>query len=138
MATKITIELPDELYQRTQEFARLHQQKMEEAVSSLIEQGLAAEEEGEKIVDWTKPDPVVDREREAYRAMHPKLKEHYLGKYVAIYQGELIDYDDDPNALAIRIEKQYPDTYVFITHVRQELIRTIVVRSPRIIRDKVS
>jgi hypothetical protein len=137
MATKVTVDLPDSLYQRTQRFARLHQQKVEEAISALIEQGLAAGD-AEETVNWSEPDPAVEREREAYITLHPKLKEQYLGKYVAIYQGKLLDHDDDPAALSTRIHAQHPDEFVLITQVRQEPTRTIVIRSPRIVRDKVS
>jgi hypothetical protein len=99
MATKVTVELPDKVYQRVRRYARLHQQDMEKLLSGVIEEGLDAKEAEAEIVDWTEPDPAVDREMEAYIAMHPALKEKYFGKYVAVYHGELIDYDDDPGAL---------------------------------------
>lgn len=137
MATKVTVELPDNIYQRAQEFARLHQQKVEEAIPALIEQGLAAGGTEAEIIDRTKPNPVVQRERDAYFKLHPQLKEQYLGKYVAIYQGKMIDHDDEPAALFGRVQKQHPNEFVLVTQVHQEPIRTIVVRSPRIVRDKV-
>jgi hypothetical protein len=39
MATKVTVNLPNSLYQRVQRFARLHQQDMEEAIAALLERG---------------------------------------------------------------------------------------------------
>jgi hypothetical protein len=33
MATKVTVDLPDELYNPVERFARLHQQEMGEAIS---------------------------------------------------------------------------------------------------------
>jgi hypothetical protein len=135
---KITVELAENLYARAQRFARLHQQGMDEAISALIEQGLAAEEGSGEVLDWTEPDPAVDREREAYIAMHPKLKEQYFGKYVAVYHGELVDSDDDPAALSERVHNKHPGEFIWLTQVREEPIQTIVVRSPRIVRDKVS
>jgi hypothetical protein len=137
MATKIMVELSDDLFQQTQRFARRHQQGMEEAISTLLEQALTAGETDEEVVDWTTPDPVVDREREAYIAMHPKLKEHYLGKYVAIYHGELVDYDDDAATLSMRTDERFGEEFVLMTQVKSEPIETIVIRSPRIVRDKV-
>src|SRR5690606_1718087 len=104
-------------------------------ISALLEQALAAGEVEDEIVDWSEPDPAVDREMEAYIALHPMLKEQYFGKYVAIYHGELIDYDDEPAALLTRIEAQYPDEFVWLTQVGPEPIETLVVRSPRIVRD---
>jgi hypothetical protein len=135
MATKITVELPDNLYKRAQQFARKHQQEMGEAISTLIKQGLAADNADEGYIDWTEPDPAVDREMEAYIAMHPALKELYFGKYVAVYHGELVDYDTDFGTLAERIDERYPDEFVWMSEVGPEPIETIFVRSPRIVRD---
>jgi hypothetical protein len=129
------LQLPDNLYQRTRRFANLHQQNMDEAIYSLLEQALAAGEAEEEIIDWSEPDPAVDREMQAYIAMHPMLKEQYFGKHVAIYHGELIDYDDDPAALLSRIDAQHPDEFVWVTQVGPEPIQTLVFRSPRILRD---
>ena len=135
MATKITVELPDNLYHRTRRFARLHHQDVDAAISALLEQGLAAEEADEEIIDWSEPDPAVDREMEAYIAMHPKLKEQYFGKYVAIYHGELVDQDDDPAMLSARINAKYPNEFVWLTQVGPDPIRTITMRSLRFVRD---
>lgn len=137
MAKKITVELSDDLYQQTQRFARRHQQGMEEAISVLLEQALTTGEADEEIADWRESDPAVEREMKAYIAMHPMLKEEYFGKYVAVYQGELIDLDDDPAALLSRIDEKYPDEFVWLTQVGPEPIETIVVRSPRIMWDAV-
>jgi hypothetical protein len=98
--------------------------------------GEAPAETKEEFVDWSEPDPAVDREMQAYIAMHPSLKEQYFGKHVAVYQGKLIDFDDDPAALVSRIEAQYPDEFVWITQVGPEPIQTLVFRSPRFVRDR--
>jgi uncharacterized protein (DUF2249 family) len=134
MPTKVTVKLPDSLYRRTQRFAHRHEQNMEEAISTLLEQALSAGEAAE-IVSWSEPDPAVEREMQAYIALHPTLVKHYLNTYVAIYQGELIDHDDDPAALLARIEARYPDQFVWTTQVGPEPLRTFAVRSPRILRD---
>jgi hypothetical protein len=73
---------------------------------------LEAGETTEEIIERSEPDPAVDREMEAYIAMHPMLKEKYFGKYVAVYHGELIDYDEDQESLYIRIDEQYPEEFV--------------------------
>ena len=71
-------------------------------------------------------------EMQAYLALHPMLKEKYLGQYVAIYQGKLIDHDPDHEALYIRIDAEYPDEFVWISLVEEEAIPTLIFRSPRI------
>ena len=131
MATKVTVELPDPLYQRTRQFAHLHYQDLEQAISVLLEQALSAQSE-EELIDWTEPDPAVDREMWAYIAMYPRLRKHHFGHYVAIFQGKLVDFDDDPTALMERIEEKYPEQYVWVSQVGEEPIQTIVVRSPRL------
>jgi hypothetical protein len=135
MVTKITVKLPDSLYQRTQRFAYLHQQNMEEAISALLEQALAAGEAKDEVIDWSEPDPAVDREMEAYIALHPMLKQHYMGRHVAIYGGQLIDHDQDFAALFARIEQAYPDEFVWLATVEEEPLPTFYHRSPRLIQD---
>jgi hypothetical protein len=92
-------------------------------------------EEASAIDDWSEPNEAVDREMQAYVAMHPQLKQQFLGKHVAIYGGELIDMDDNFAALYARIDAKYPDEFVWLTPVEEEAIPTIVVRSPRFDRE---
>lgn len=58
------------------------------------------------------------REEAAYEAMHPELMAQYAGEYVAIYQGQLIDHDQDETALLRRLDAQYPDDVVLMKKVR--------------------
>lgn len=135
MVTKVSVNIPDNLYQRTQRFAHRHQQETDEVISALIEEGLAAREADDKSPNAPEPDSAVARERQAYIAMHPQLKQEYLGKYVAVYHGELIDYDDDPAVLRERTSKKYPGEFILLTRVGSESMRTIDIRSPRFARD---
>jgi hypothetical protein len=139
MSTQITVKLADSLYERAQRFAELNQQELDEVISSFIEAGLADKEAigeaEEKMVDGTEPAPVLDRELEAYAALHPELKDRYMGKYVAIHHGKLVDIADDLEELAIRTKIKYGDDFVLIKQVRPEIMQTFVMRSPRIARD---
>ncbi|MFN8493757.1 MAG: DUF5678 domain-containing protein [Caldilineaceae bacterium] len=72
----------------------------------------------------------VEQERQAYIAMHPFLKANFLGKHVAIYQGQLVDYADDFGALYERIDAKYPDVFVWLDTVAEEPVETILLRSP--------
>ncbi len=135
MAKQITVVLSDREYQRAQEVARLRQQDMEELLAEVIKEGLDARAANGEQSDWAEHDPAVEREMAAYIALHPELKEKYFGKYVAIYHGALIDLDDDESALFERINEKYPDEFVWLTRVGPEPIETIVMRSPRLVRD---
>jgi hypothetical protein len=72
------------------------------------------------------------REEVAYQAMHAKLLTQYAGKYVAIYHGQLVDFDENGTDLYLRIRKQYPDEFVLITPVQPEKQEIYHVYSPQI------
>jgi hypothetical protein len=134
MTKEVTIKLPDSLYRRTQEFADLHRQDVANAITTLIEQGLAGTELQQDDLDWTTPDAAVERERTAYYALHPQLVKSHLGKYVAIYGGKLIDSDDSGAALYERVKRAHAGEFVWLTQVRLEPMRTISMRSPKVER----
>ncbi|MCE7981448.1 MAG: hypothetical protein DYG89_09670 [Caldilinea sp. CFX5] len=48
------------------------------------------------------------REEAAYIRLHPQLKVTHFGRYVAIYQGKLIDADDTFGALVERVRRNFP------------------------------
>lgn len=71
------------------------------------------------------------REIEAFRALHPQLVKQYMGKYVAIYQGAVVDDDHDPVALLKRINQKYPDKVVLRRKVEKDPDPVLYFRSPR-------
>jgi hypothetical protein len=48
-----------------------------------------------------------EQEATAFEAMREKLLEEYEGKFVAVYRGKIIDFDDDERALFIRVLSKY-------------------------------
>jgi Family of unknown function (DUF5678) len=137
MIEQATIAVPQKLYERVHRLAQRRQQPVAELIADFMD--LVEEhqvfEEASAIDDWSEPNEAVDREMKAYVAMHPQLKQQFLGKHVAIYGGELIDMDDNFAALYARIDAKYPDEFVWLTPVEEEAIPTIVVRSPRFDRE---
>ena len=116
-------------------YAGLSDEEIEKIEEAIIDRRDLARSAGEdKTIDWSESDPAVEREMQAYIAMHPTLLEEYLGEHVAIYQGKLIDHDKDPGALLARIDAKFPDEFVWTTQVGSEPVRTFVLRSPRILR----
>ncbi len=71
------------------------------------------------------------REMQAYHARHAELLRQYAGRYIAMYQGEVVDDDDNQLALLARVEQGYPDLPVLITPVLAEPEETYTVLSPR-------
>jgi hypothetical protein len=76
------------------------------------------------------------REEAAYQAMHPELVQSYLGQHVAVYEGELVDHDQDGTALYLRVRKKYPGKFVLITPVEKQAEESYVVYSPRLVRSE--
>ncbi len=130
MATPITITFSGELAEKIHYLASIRQQNITALFETLVEQAwpsanVASETPAEL-------DEEATPEMRTYIALHPMLKEKYLGQYVAIYQGKLIDHDPDHEALYRRIDAQYPDEFVWISPVEEEAIPTLTFRSPRI------
>lgn len=78
--------------------------------------------------------PLMEKEVAAFERLHPTLIEHYLGEYVALHQGQVVDHDHNQIVLADRIESAYPDHVVLIRQVQPQLPPPLLVRSPRLVR----
>lgn len=130
MAIPITITVSDEVAEKIQQLANLRQQNIDTLFETLVNQAWPNEEEEDD--QPAELDEAPTPEMQAYLALHPMLKEKYLGQYVAIYQGKLIDHDLDHEALYIRIDAEYPDEFVWISLVEEEAIPTLIFRSPLI------
>ncbi len=93
-------------------------------------EAVAAEAIEEKVRAETRR--ALEQEAQAFRAMHPQLLKDIPGEYAAIYQGVLVDHDQDIVALLQRMEERFPGEPVLIRQVREEVEPVIHVRSPRI------
>ena len=113
MNSGMTVTIPPKLYKRVQVVAQKQRRDVDDVAREMLEQGLLSLE-GFPIKE--------DREREknAFRRLHPALQAQYMGEYVAIYGEELVDHDVDQATLIARIDKKYPDTFVLIRPVKQE------------------
>ncbi len=73
----------------------------------------------------------IKAEAEAFRQLHPQLVTQYLGQYVAIHQGQLVDHGPEFEALHRRIRRQFGRQAVLIRRVTPEPERVLVMHSPR-------
>jgi hypothetical protein len=73
----------------------------------------------------------IKAEAAAFRAKYDKLRRQFIGQYVAIYRGEVVDHDPDFQALHSRIRQRYGRQPVLLRRVEREPERTLVFRSPR-------
>jgi hypothetical protein len=76
----------------------------------------------------------IKAEAEAFRSMHDKLAEKYLGQYVAIHGGKVVDSDEDFQALHGRIRQRFGRRPVLLRRVEAEQERVLTFRSPRLER----
>jgi hypothetical protein len=130
MAEYVTVSIPEALVHRARKLARVRRRPVDTVIAELLDEALPP---AEVVVSTEAEDATVTREMEAYVALHPSLKEDYLGQHVAILDGQLIDHDADPAALYQRIVARYGHRFVWMTAVEEEPLTTLVFRSPRII-----
>ncbi|MEJ5309630.1 MAG: DUF5678 domain-containing protein [Anaerolineae bacterium] len=72
----------------------------------------------------------IEAEAEAYQKLHPMLTQKYLGQYVAIHHGQVIDHDKDFQQLHARIRQRLGRRPVLLRRVEEAPEREIVFRSP--------
>lgn len=83
----------------------------------------------------TQSDPkneMLLREQKAFEAMHADLFANYLGQYVAMMDGKIIDHDQNQYELWLRVDKSFRDMPVLIKPVLSDPIERYMRRSPRI------
>jgi len=74
----------------------------------------------------------IHTETKALWAMYPQLLERYLGQYVAVHEGKVVDSGPDLGTLYQRVRECYGDTPVLLAQVTSEPVRELVFRSPRL------
>jgi predicted transcriptional regulator len=131
MTVTVTLQLDDAIWRRASHLAQQQDQAVADVLVEWLAETLPAPANGEAASANAGADDVVTREMQAYIALHPQIKAQYRGSYVAILDGKLVDHDADYAALFDRIDARYPDTFVWLTRVEDEPIKTVVFRSPR-------
>ncbi len=73
-------------------------------------------------------------EEQAYRRLYPQLKERYLGLFVAIHNGEVVDTDPDFEPLFLRVQERLGDRPVLMRRVGDTPAEEYRFLSPRLER----
>jgi hypothetical protein len=76
----------------------------------------------------------IQAEAEAFCSMHAELAEKYLGQYVAIHDGKVVDHDEDFQTLHSRIRQLFGRQPVLLRQVEVEPERVLTFHSPRLER----
>ncbi len=75
----------------------------------------------------------IKEEDAAFIKLHSQLVTPYLGRYVAIHNGEVVDNDTDVRALHLRIRQQFGRIPVLLRQVTAEKEpRDLILRSPKL------
>ena len=129
MSTQVTLNLPDPVYQQAQKIAQTTQRDVDEVLTEALARTFQPFPINENR-------PAMLREVEAYKAMHPQLVKHYLGQYVAVHQGQVVDHDADPIVLLTRVKVEYLNQVVLRRKVEEQSETVLYFRSPRIVDNK--
>jgi hypothetical protein len=124
MSTQILLDLPDDVYGRIKKLAIHREQDVSDILLETIKRS---------FLPFPR-DPqreTMEREVEAYQAMHPELIRKYRGEYVAIHEGRVVAHDSDPVALLQRIRSQFPNQIVLRRKVEANARPEIQIRRPR-------
>jgi hypothetical protein len=76
----------------------------------------------------------LDREVAFFEEQHEQLVAHFLGQYIAMYQGQVIGHHPDLAVLIADTQQTHPDTPVLFRQVQATLPPTLFFRSPRLLR----
>lgn len=75
-----------------------------------------------------------EQEVAAFEQLRPALLKHYAGKYVAIYQGEVVASGDEKLALLDQVRERFGHVVCHIEKVTPESPRTVRMPSVRVVR----
>lgn len=129
MSVKIMIEVPEPLYDQVAAVAESTQRPVSEVLQEVVIRSFPPIYDGGEEFD------TMEQEVAAYEAIHAELWEKYPEQFVAIYEGQVIDYDTDEWRLLARLEQSHPDEVVLVRQVKPELPGDIVFHSPRFVFD---
>jgi hypothetical protein len=125
MSIQVTLTIPEEVYRRAKRIARSSRRE----VADVLAEAIALDE------PELESSSVVAREGEAFRRLHPELRQQYAGQFVAIHDEILVDHDWDQVALFLRVKGRFPAEFVWIAPVVESTEEVYHIRSPRLLRD---
>ena len=126
MSEYVTISIPESLYRRARDLARLNRQPVDAVIAEALDQAFP-------VFHVSPERERMEQEQAAYMRLRESLLATHEGQYVAIHGGRVVDADPDEATLAIRVSESYPGQVVHIHQVNREPERDLVIRSPRLV-----
>jgi hypothetical protein len=115
-----TIAVETELFNRIEQAAKERKANVNEMLDKAIRQYL-----------WDLDRRKISMESQIYRQKHTELKKQYLGQYIAMYEGQVVDHDSNFATLHQRVRQQFGHTPVMITLVEETAENHLVRRGFR-------
>lgn len=103
-----------QLYRRVEQAAHEHKIDVYRLLTEAIRQYL-----------WELDRRKISEESQIYQRRHAELKAQYLGQYIAMHNGQVVDHDSDFVALRQRVRQQFRHISVMITLVEEVAGRPI-------------
>ena len=128
MSTKVTLTIPEHVYEQARRIAQEHHRPLADVLNEALVEAFPS-------VHVNPQRDLMEREQAAFQAQHSQLLKKYPDKYIAMFQGEVIDHDDDRVALVTRIDNSHPHHVVLIKFVTDQPEKIINVRSPRLLKN---
>lgn len=129
MGVQVMIEVPEKLYDQAKAIAHSTQRAVGEVLQEIVIRSFPPVYDGGEEFD------AMDQEVAAFEAMHAALWEKYPHQFVAVYGGQVVDYDVDEWRLIARLDQSHPDKIVLVRQVEAELPGDLVFHSPRFVFD---
>ena len=101
-----TLAVEPELYKRVQRAALERKSSIDELLADAVRMYL-----------WELDRRKISEESKVYRQRHAELKSKYLGQYIAMRDGQVVDHDADFLALRQRVRQRFEQLPVMITLV---------------------
>lgn len=101
-----TVTIEPELYQRIQ--AARRNTRPDVLVNDAVRRYL-----------WELDREIISQETAEYRRQHAQIKANYLGQYVAMHKGQVVDHDADFTTLRQRIRQRFGRTPIMMTLVEE-------------------
>lgn len=121
------VHLPEDLYEAVRKKAVAQDKTTDALVIEWVSEHLEESETSEIMRTF-------EHEVAAFERIRPSIMAHHKGKFVAIYQGEVIATGDDKLALLDQVREQHGDIVCYIEKVVPDAPRTVRMPSAHVVR----
>ena len=118
-----SIALQPDLVRRVRQISSSRETTVEDFVNQAVRERLEQLE-----------DQKLEAEAQAFERIHPQLVKQYLGQFVAVHEGQIVDTDVDFEALFLRLQERLGDVPVLIRPVSTKPTPELRAPSPRLER----